>query len=591
MDDAELLRSYVTSRSEAAFAQLVQSHAGLVYSTALRVTGDGQLARDVAQEVFIKLAREAGALRHGKALAAWLYRVAHARAVNALRTEARRRHRELEAMKNLEIENVPDTESAWTALKPSLDQAMADLNKTDQAALVLRFFSNKSLLEVGQALGLSEEAARKRVGRAVEKLRTLFARRGVQVSSAALVSVLTANVVQSAPAGLAASLSSSAVTAASTGGSASLLTTALQAILMTKTTAIIVAAVAVGAVVTPLLLRKGQSATPAPIVPAANLTQTPAAAPTAPAQASARQGAAATAVSLLARVADLPQLTPQQIDSYVTQNKRNAESLLAAFRASKDKTWLIEAATRFPENPNVQYEIIASGAAPDSQRQWIDAYKASSADNALAWYFSALDYFKTGDKERTIQELAEATRKPTFRAELAPTLQALEELNLSAGRAADEARVAAFQTCAQFPHLPQMRDLAKTMKEMAQEYRSSGNTASADSLAAMGLVLGGHLSAGSGSQTLINQLVGISIEKAFLQQLGPGVTHDPFGRPISELSAQIERHQQTLKQFGPLMQSLMTRLDDTEWAVYLERVKLYGEESALAWLQEKHGGQ
>ncbi len=591
MEDAELLRSYLATRSEPAFAELVQGHAGLVYATALRVTGDEQMARDVAQDVFVKLARGAGTLRHSKALAAWLYRVAHARAVNALRSEVRRRHREMEAMKYFEIENTPDLDTAWTALKPRLDEAMAALSKSDQAALVLRFFSNKTLLEVGQALGLSEEAARKRVARGIEKLRALFARRGVQVSSAALVAVLTANVVQSAPAGLAASLTSNAVAAAATGGSASLLTAALHTILMTKTTAIILAVVAVGAVVMPLLLKRGQSAAAGPVIPAANLNQPPAAAEPAPAQAPAPRAAAAKTVPLLARVADLPQLTKEQLDSYVNQNKRNAESLLAAFRASKDRTWLIEAATRFPENPNVQYEIVASGSAPDSQRQWIDAYKAASPDNALAWYLSALDYFKTGDKARALQELAEATRKPAFRAELAPTLQALEELNLSAGRAADEAKVAAFQTCAQFPHLPQMRDLARNMKEMAQQYRRSGDTTSADSLAAMGLVLGDHLSAGSGSQTLINQLVGISIEKTFLQQLGPGVTHDPFGRPISELSAQIEQHHQTLKQFGSLMQSLMTRLGDAEWPVYLERVKLYGEESALAWLQQKHGGQ
>jgi len=103
----------------------------------------------------------------------------------------------------------------------------------------------------------------------------------------------------------------------------------------------------------------------------------------------------------------------------------------------------------------------------------------------------------------------------------------------------------------------------------------------------MGLVLGSHLSDGSGSQTLINQLVGIAIEKKFLQQLDPK-GNDPFGRPVTEVSAAIAQHQVTLKQFAQTLTPLVSKLDDTELANYMERVKLYGEESALAWLKAKH---
>jgi hypothetical protein len=317
----------------------------------------------------------------------------------------------------------------------------------------------------------------------------------------------------------------------------------------------------------------------------------PLATPPAPSQTQPAAATSAPVNQLLARVAALPPLTTPQIETYVNQNRRNAESLLAAYRASADKTWLTEAATRFPNDPRVQYEVIASQAAPDSQRQWIEAFKLSSPDNALARYFSALDYFKAREKDRAIQELAEATRKPEFRADLAPTLQALEELNINAGRAGDEAKVAAFQACAQFPHLPQMRELAKEMERTAQEYRNGGDAASAESIAAMGLVLGSHLSKGGGSQTLINQLVGIAIERMFLRQLGPGTTLDPLGRPIAEVSAETEQHQKLLKDFAQMMGPMMSRLDDTEWTLYMERVKLYGEEAALTWLKDKHAQQ
>jgi len=172
---------------------------------------------------------------------------------------------------------------------------------------------------------------------------------------------------------------------------------------------------------------------------------------------------------------------------------------------------------------------------------------------------------------------------------LAPTLQAVEELQISAGRAADEARVAAFQACAQVPHLGPMRELAQAMQTAAEQYRQQGEAAYADSLAGAGLLLGSHLSAGGGSQTLINQLVGISLEKRFLQLLDPTRNQDPLGRSVAEVRAAIERHQALLKDYAQSMAGLMFGLDDPELANYMERVKLHGEEAALAWLKAKHG--
>jgi len=293
--------------------------------------------------------------------------------------------------------------------------------------------------------------------------------------------------------------------------------------------------------------------------------------------------------SLLARVAMLTPLTPVQIEAYVQQNKRNAESLLAAYRIGRNLAHLTEAATRFPGDPDVQYAVLAHGVFPEARRQWIEAYKQSSPDNALPWYFSALDHFKAGETAAALTDLTEATRKPAFRADLAATLQAVEELNVSAGRAADEARVAAFQACAQVPHLTEMRELAKAMQTMAQQYRQQGDSASAESLAGMGLMLGSHLSAGGGSQTLINQLVGIAIEKMFLEQLDPQ-GKDAFGRPVKEVAAAVAQHKAALKelQLSLTRLGLLAQLSDAEWATYMERVKLQGEEAALTWLKARH---
>jgi tRNA A-37 threonylcarbamoyl transferase component Bud32 len=291
---------------------------------------------------------------------------------------------------------------------------------------------------------------------------------------------------------------------------------------------------------------------------------------------------------LLVRVAGLPPLTVDEIESYVQQNKRTAESLLAAYRIGTNQAYLTEAATRFPMNPDVQYAVIAARAFPEQQRQWIEAYQASSPDNALAWYFSALDQFQSGNTTQALQDLVEATGKPAFRAELAPTLQAVEELHISAGRAGDEARVLAFQACAQVPHLMPMRDLARAMQDAAEQSRQRGDDASAEALAGAGLMLGAHLSAGGGSQTLINQLVGISIERRFLALLDPNREQDPFGRSVADVRATVDQQQATLRDHAQSMAGLMIGLDDRELATYMERVKLYGEEAALAWLRARH---
>src|ERR1043166_8862389 len=169
MEDFELLRQYAEGRSEEAFTELVQRHIDFVYSTALRLVQESQLAEDITQLVFIKLARKAAALLRESVLTGWLYRTTQFVGQTALRSDWRRRKRERLAMQSTEP-NV-DSESVWKEVAPLLEQALAQLRPPDQDALLLRFFAGKSLREVGQALGLSDDAAQKRIHRALERIR------------------------------------------------------------------------------------------------------------------------------------------------------------------------------------------------------------------------------------------------------------------------------------------------------------------------------------------------------------------------------------------------------------------------------------
>ena len=207
-NDNELLRRYTRDRSEKAFSEFVQRHVNLVYSAALRQSnGDTGLAEDITQSVFVEVARKAPRLSRHSALAGWLYTCVHHVAANLRRSEQRRRKREQAACAMNDLKSTDVDDGLWQVL----DDAMHELSAMDRTAVVLRFFEERSLREVGEVLGLNENSARMRVERALGKLRGLLARRGTTSSISSLIAVLGAGAVLGAPSGLAATVSAGAL--------------------------------------------------------------------------------------------------------------------------------------------------------------------------------------------------------------------------------------------------------------------------------------------------------------------------------------------------------------------------------------------
>jgi RNA polymerase sigma factor (sigma-70 family) len=200
--DDELLRRFLDGHSEAAFTELVQRHLPLVRATALRrVGGDAHASDDVTQQVFVALARKAAALRGHATLAGWLYTATHHATADWVRREQRRKQREIAASTMHPSESPAETSADAERLRPLLDDALVTLRPDEREAIVLRFFSGRTFSEIGATLTLSEEAARKRVDRALEKLHATMLRRGVTSTVAALGGALSAASVQPGSAG------------------------------------------------------------------------------------------------------------------------------------------------------------------------------------------------------------------------------------------------------------------------------------------------------------------------------------------------------------------------------------------------------
>jgi RNA polymerase sigma factor (sigma-70 family) len=253
-DSQKLLDEYIRTGSGAAFEALVKRHVDMVYSTALRLAGgDNHQAEDVAQTVFADLARVARKLSPEVHPGGWLHRHTCFVVANTLRADRRRRSRERQAVEMSVL--AESSNSNFSQIKHLLDEAINTLTEPDRTAIVLRFFEQRDFRMVGEALGSTEDAARMRVTRALEKLGELLKKRGVTTTAGALSALLLVNAIQGAPSTLAATITSAALACSTTitGGAAAAST--MKAITMTTLQKAMLSAIIVASVATPLALQ------------------------------------------------------------------------------------------------------------------------------------------------------------------------------------------------------------------------------------------------------------------------------------------------------------------------------------------------
>ena len=282
-----------------------------------------------------------------------------------------------------------------------------------------------------------------------------------------------------------------------------------------------------------------------------------------------------------------PLLTPQQAEAYLNENHRTAASLLAAFRATGDRKLLAEATEKYPNDPQVAFTAAyASGASPEEQRRWLDAFKGSAPENALPSYLSALNHFKAGQTEEAIQDLSAAFGKQTFQDYSWDFIQNGEEAYRAAGYPEVEARVIPSMALI-LPHLAELKQLNENLLQLAAAYRQAGDESSTFAALQMDATLGQRLN-GTDNSALITKLVGMVIEQLALKQMDPNATYSSGGQTVKDRLHDLSQHQTSLMEFSKQLDGIYASIAPADWISYHDRWQAFGEENAMKWLLSKY---
>jgi len=286
----------------------------------------------------------------------------------------------------------------------------------------------------------------------------------------------------------------------------------------------------------------------------------------------------------------LPNITIDKIGAWLELNRRSADSLLAGFIVTDDAGLLSEATERYPDDPQVAFVAIFASKSGEERRRWLDALKQSAPDNSLAHYLSAGEYFKAGQTDAGVQELIDAMQKTKYEDYTVSFIVNAEEAYRAAGCTSVESKAAAMFN-QPLPQLAKLKRLGNEMSTLAQSYRASGDEASALALLRMQVELGRQLGDSTRAGTIIQELVGIAIERGALELVEPGNWYDAASTTVADRLVQLARQRDEIKRlndpldgmFNGERQELLDRMSEEDLSNYFDRVKTLGEKEALRW--------
>ncbi|MGA3285238.1 MAG: hypothetical protein ABSD57_12385 [Verrucomicrobiota bacterium] len=290
-------------------------------------------------------------------------------------------------------------------------------------------------------------------------------------------------------------------------------------------------------------------------------------------------------------LAGQPKILRAKVEEWLIKHHRNATSLLAAFRALEDTNYLNEAATNFPDDPQVQWTILARNAFREDRRKWLDLFKASSPSNSLANYLSAQDYLKNGLTNEAINELLAASGKSQFGTYSMEAFVDGEELNQFAGKTPLESGQLAFSHSMTdvLTEDTTLKSLAWNVADLEKQQAAIGDNVSVENLARMGLTFADQIRSGENGKLIINQLIGNSSATLALSGLDQNTSYDFLGgQTPGQILQQIKEWKASMKELSQNFAAAYPNLTGEEMASYIDRIKIYGEVEAMRWVVQQH---
>jgi hypothetical protein len=288
--------------------------------------------------------------------------------------------------------------------------------------------------------------------------------------------------------------------------------------------------------------------------------------------------------NLYARVSkgDIPPVSREKLELYLTQNRRSVEALLGAFRVSNDDALLAEAKEKFPDDPRVQFAAAFKSDSPEERKQWLEKFKQSDPDNALANYLLANEYSKAGQSEQALKEISAAAGKHGFDSYLLDFIQNAEEAYQAAGYSAAEAKTIACIS-ALMPEQTRLKEMGTDLVELAKRYQQAGDETSAQAVLQMGLELGHRLN-GSPQITLIQELVGMAIERLALNAMNANAPYGGTGQTVNDRLEALTARRSAYQELTRESDRILASMSNEDVAHYFDRVRLYGDVAAMRWV-------
>ncbi len=284
-----------------------------------------------------------------------------------------------------------------------------------------------------------------------------------------------------------------------------------------------------------------------------------------------------------------PQIPREKVEEYLGRHHRDVASLLAAFHVLQDTNLLLEAATNFPNDPQLQWTILARDAFPEDRRKWLDAFKTSSPSNSLANYLSAQDYFKNKQPEAALREMAAAAGKSQFADYSMESILDAEDLYRSSGSSAADTHTGAMTTVSYDLHqLGELKNLALALQDLQHQYANSGDSISVQSLAQMGIDFGNRIATGDNGKFVINLLVANATQAIVMESLDQNTSYDFLGgeTPAQRL-ADIKQQRASMQALNKSFTAATALATEDQMNGYWERSKIYGGLPAMQWLVQQ----